>query len=56
MGKTLHQRAAPPRLYQICARLGPWLAAPGIIALATVCARGIGFAPADYQQGEGYRI
>ncbi|VEA53851.1 heme exporter protein C [Salmonella enterica subsp. enterica] len=32
------------------------LAAAGIIALATGWVRGFGFAPADYQQGEGYRI
>ncbi|EAM4251488.1 heme ABC transporter permease, partial [Salmonella enterica subsp. enterica serovar Bareilly] len=25
MWKTLHQLAAPPRLYQICGRLVPWL-------------------------------
>ncbi|VDY40343.1 heme exporter protein C [Salmonella enterica subsp. enterica serovar Daytona] len=56
MWKTLHQLAAPPRLYQICGRLVPWLAAAGIIALATGWVRGFGFAPADYQQGEGYRI
>ncbi|EAA8385826.1 heme ABC transporter permease, partial [Salmonella enterica subsp. enterica serovar Kentucky] len=24
MWKTLHQLAAPPRLYQICGRLVPW--------------------------------
>ncbi len=56
MWKTLHQLAAPPRLYQICGRLVPWLAAAGIIVLATGWVRGFGFAPADYQQGEGYRI
>ncbi|EOX8481139.1 heme ABC transporter permease, partial [Salmonella enterica subsp. indica] len=27
MWKTLHQLAVPPRLYQICGRLVPWLAA-----------------------------
>ncbi|HCL5303627.1 TPA: heme ABC transporter permease, partial [Salmonella enterica] len=26
MWKTLHQLAVPPRLYQICGRLVPWLA------------------------------
>lgn len=56
MWKTLHQLAAPPRLYQICGRLVPWLAAAGIIVLATGWVRGFGFAPADYQQGESYRI
>ncbi|EBA8602941.1 heme ABC transporter permease, partial [Salmonella enterica] len=25
MWKTLHQLAVPPRLYQICGRLVPWL-------------------------------
>lgn len=52
MWKTLHQLAAPPRLYQICGRLVPWLAAAGIIVLATGWVRGFGFAPADYQQGQ----
>ncbi|MGS9169523.1 heme ABC transporter permease, partial [Salmonella enterica subsp. enterica serovar Infantis] len=55
MWKTLHQLAAPPRLYPICGRLVPWLAAAGIIALAPGGVRGVGFAPADSQQGESYR-
>ncbi|WP_254558091.1 cytochrome c biogenesis protein, partial [Salmonella enterica] len=34
----------------------PGLAAAGIIARATGWVRGFGIAPADYQQGESYRI
>ncbi len=55
MWKTLHQLAAPPRLYQICGRLVPWLAAAGIIALATGWVRGFG-RPGGLPAGEGYRI
>ncbi|EOX8434698.1 cytochrome c biogenesis protein CcsA, partial [Salmonella bongori] len=56
MWKTLHQLAMPPRLYQICGWLIPWLAAAGAVALGTGWVWGFGFAPADYQQGQSYRI
>ncbi len=42
---------AAPVVYQICGRLVPWLAAAGIIALATGCPLGFAALPADYQQG-----
>ncbi|VDZ75767.1 heme exporter protein C [Salmonella bongori] len=56
MWKTLHQLAMPPRLYQICGWLIPWLAVAGAVALGIGWVWGFGFAPADYQQGQSYRI
>lgn len=55
MWKTLHQLAAPPRLYQICGRLVPWLAAAGIIALATGWVRAL-VSPRRTTSRESYRI
>lgn len=56
MWKTRDKQAQPARLYQLCGTLFPWLAAASVIVLATGLIRGFGFAPADYQQGESYRI
>ncbi|MGS9059220.1 heme ABC transporter permease, partial [Salmonella enterica subsp. enterica serovar Infantis] len=50
MLKTLQQQAAPPRLYQICGRREPWLAAARINAQPPGWVRGCGVAPAHYQQ------
>ena len=56
MWKTLHQLAMPPRLYQICGWFIPWLAIASAVVLITGWIWGFGFAPADYQQGQSYRI
>ncbi|WP_279047619.1 heme ABC transporter permease [Cedecea davisae] len=56
MWKTLHQLAKPERLYHFCGRLLPWLAAASAILLVVGCVWGFGIAPADYQQGQSYRI
>ena len=56
MWKTLHQLAMPPRLYQLCGYFVPWLAVACVLVLATGWIWGFGFAPADYQQGQSYRI
>ncbi|OON39087.1 heme ABC transporter permease [Izhakiella australiensis] len=56
MWKWFHQLAKPERLYQLCGRFVPWL---GLLAVATLLLGwvwGFGFAPADYQQGNSYRI
>ncbi len=56
MWKTLHQLAIPPRLYQICGWFIPWLAIASVVVLTVGWSWGFGFAPADYQQGNSYRI
>ncbi|WP_227318725.1 heme ABC transporter permease [Cedecea davisae] len=56
MWKTLHQLAKPERLYHFCGRLLPWLAAASAVLLVVGCVWGFGIAPADYQQGQSYRI
>lgn len=56
MWKALHQLAKPERLYALCGRFVPWLALLSIALLATGCAWGFVYAPADYQQGQSYRI
>ena len=56
MWKWLHQLAKPERLYQLCGRLVPWFALISAVLLVVGCVWGFGFAPADYQQGQSYRI
>ena len=56
MWKALHQLARPERLYQFSGRLVPWFAIAGLAALLLGWVWGFGFAPADYQQGDSFRI
>lgn len=56
MRKTGIQLTNPPRLYQLCGRVAPWLGGASALVLIAGWAWGFGFAPADYQQGESYRI
>ena len=56
MWKWLHQLAIPERLYGLCGQLIPWLAALSTLLLAVGLVWGFVYAPADYQQGESYRI
>lgn len=54
--KALHQFAQPERLYRFCGFILPWLATLSVILLVLGCVWGFVYAPADYQQGESYRI
>ncbi|MHC8470534.1 heme ABC transporter permease [Plesiomonas shigelloides] len=56
MWKWLHQYAAPERLYQLCGRLLPFSGVLAVVLLVTGLVWGFVFAPADYQQGDSYRI
>ncbi|MBK4715918.1 MULTISPECIES: heme ABC transporter permease [Tenebrionibacter/Tenebrionicola group] len=56
MWKTLHQLAKPERLYSLCGRFIPWLWLLSAILLVVGCIWGFVYAPADYQQGQSYRI
>lgn len=54
--KALHQLAKPERLYGLCGRFTPWLAGLSLLLFAAGCVWGFVYAPADYQQGQSYRI
>ena len=56
MWTWFHKLASPPHAYRILGRLAPWFGwtALGLILLGTWW--GLVKAPADYQQGDGFRI
>ncbi|MDF7680389.1 heme ABC transporter permease [Enterobacteriaceae bacterium ESL0689] len=54
--KALHQFAQPERLFRFCGLILPWLAGLSIALLVVGCVWGFVYAPADYQQGQSYRI
>ncbi|QKJ88003.1 Heme exporter protein C [Paramixta manurensis] len=56
MWKWLHPLAKPERLYQLCGKLIPVFSLLALATLVLGLAWGFGFAPADYQQGNSYRI
>ena len=56
MWKFLHQLAKPERLYRLCGRIVPLLAVVSIVMLLVGVIWGFVWAPADYQQGQSYRI
>ena len=56
MWKVLHQLAIPERLYSVCGRFIPLMAILSALFLVVGCVWGFVYAPADYQQGESYRI
>lgn len=56
MWKTFHQLFMPSRLYRFCHALIPWFACASMVVLAVGLVWGLAFAPADYQQKDGYRI
>ncbi len=56
MWKWLHQWARPEQLYRLCGRTIPGCAVAAIAALLSGWCWGFGFAPADYQQGDSFRI
>jgi heme exporter protein C len=51
-----HKLASPPHSYRIAGRLLPWLAWPAGILLAVGLVGGLVLAPADYLQGDAFRI
>lgn len=56
MWKWLHPLANPARLYPLCEHLLPWFSFAGLLCLSFGWIWGFAFAPADYQQGDSYRI
>ncbi|PQA37064.1 heme ABC transporter permease [Amnimonas aquatica] len=47
---------SPRHFYELSGRWLPWLAWPAAVLIATGLVWGLAFAPADYQQGNSYRI
>ena len=56
MWKFLHKLASPPHFYRIAEHMLPWLAVPGLLLIAYGAYAGLFLAPADYQQGDAFRI
>ncbi|CCE24188.1 MULTISPECIES: heme ABC transporter permease [Methylotuvimicrobium] len=56
VGRFFHRMASPPHFYAFTGRLLPWLTAIFIILTAVGLYGGLFLAPADYQQGDSYRI
>ncbi|AWL11307.1 Heme exporter protein [Saliniradius amylolyticus] len=56
MWKWLHPYAKTDRAYQLCGQLWPWLAGLSLLILLVGFIWGLAFAPADYQQGDSFRI
>jgi len=53
---SFYRLASPHYFYQQSGRLLPWLAAVTLVLFLTGLVWGLAFAPADYQQGNGFRI
>ena len=51
-----HKLASPPHAYRIAARLAPWFGWPAFLLIAAGLYGGLVLAPADYQQGDAFRI
>lgn len=56
MWKWLHPYAKSETQYHLCGKLAPFFAILTILLLGTGIVWGLAFAPADYQQGNSFRI
>ncbi|AFJ48109.1 heme exporter protein C [Shimwellia blattae DSM 4481 = NBRC 105725] len=56
MWKLIRQLAMPERLYRLCGACLPWLGGLSAALLLAGLVWGFVYAPADYQQGQSYRI
>ena len=56
MWKWLHPYAKPEATYRLCQTLYPWFAVAALLSLSIGTVWGLAFAPADYQQGDSFRI
>ena len=56
MWTFFHKLASPKYFYDISGRLLPWFATATVLLLLAGLYQGLWVAPADYQQGESYRI
>ena len=56
MWKLLYQLASPKSFYKLSGRMIPWFATAGLLLFTLGAIWGLFFAPADYQQGDAFRI
>jgi len=56
MWNWFHKLASPPHFYRIATILEPWLLWPAVVLLLIGAYGGLVLAPADYLQGDGFRI
>lgn len=56
MWTLLYQLASPKKFYQLTGRMLPWLSLSAAVVLIIGLVWGLVFAPADYQQGDAFRI
>ncbi|MGB0733122.1 MAG: heme ABC transporter permease [Pontibacterium sp.] len=56
MPRWFYQLASPKWSYEIMGKLLPWFAIPAAISFSIGLIWALGFAPADYQQGNSFRI
>jgi heme exporter protein C len=56
MWKLLYQLSSPKFFYQLSGRWVPWIASAALLTIFAGVIWGLGFAPADYQQGDAFRI
>lgn len=54
--KLLYQLASPKTYYRLSGRIIPWLVYIALFFFSIGIVWGLGFAPADYQQGDAFRI
>ena len=54
--KWFYQLASPRWFYDITSKLSPWFAAVAFTLMLVGAVWGLAFAPADYQQGNSFRI
>ena len=51
-----HRFGSPPHFYRLARRLTTWFGWPALVLCLGGVIGGLGFAPPDYQQGDGFRI
>lgn len=56
MWKWLHPYAKPEQAYRLAGLWLPWFAALSVVTFAVGLVWGLAYAPADYQQGDAFRI
>lgn len=56
MWQFFHKFASPPHFYRLAGKIYPWLAWSALLLVLVSLYGGLVLAPADYQQGDGFRI